>query len=189
MSTEDRILDAAARIFEEVGFRETTTRRIADEAGVNEVTLFRHFRTKERLLMAAVHRHASRAPFPTLPEDPQDPSAELTQWVQGHMARLHQLRHIIIAGLAEQAQYPEACARAVEGPAAVHADLCGWLTRLRERGLATGDWDTAMASRFMMGAMFAASMDAGPSSKDSFSPEIAAAHFVPLFLRAIGVTP
>ena len=46
-----------------------------------------------------------------------------------------------------------------------------------------------MASRFMMGAMFAASMDAGPSSKDSFSPEIAAAHFVPLFLRAIGVTP
>lgn len=187
MSTEDRILDAAARIFEEVGFREATTRRIADEAGVNEVTLFRHFRSKERLLIAAVHRRAEHEPFPTLPLDPVDPAAELMGWVSQHMAHLHRLRHVLAAGLAERAQYPEACARAVEGPARVHADLSGWLIRLRERGLACGDWDPSMAARFMMGAMFATALDGGMSEREPVSPEIAAAHFVPLFLRAIGV--
>jgi AcrR family transcriptional regulator len=34
-----------------------TTRAIAREAGVNEVTLFRHFRTKERLLAAVVQQN------------------------------------------------------------------------------------------------------------------------------------
>ena len=41
--TKDHILEAAARLYGEHGFRGTTTRRIAQEAGVNEVTLFRQF--------------------------------------------------------------------------------------------------------------------------------------------------
>lgn len=189
MSTEERILDAAARVFEEVGFREATTRRIADEAGVNEVTLFRHFRSKERLLIAAVHRKAAHAPFPTLPPAPVDPEAELRTWAVAHMTALYKLRHVIAASLAEHAQYPQACATAAEGPQRVHDDLCGWLTRLRERGLARGDWEAPMAARFMLGAMFATCMDTGHSQKESFSPDVAAAHFVPLFLRAIGARP
>jgi len=42
----ERILDAALNLFSENGFHATTTRKIAQEADVNEVTLFRHFSSK-----------------------------------------------------------------------------------------------------------------------------------------------
>src|SRR5580704_19557347 len=48
--TKKRILDAAERVFSRDGFQGATTREIAREAGVNEVTLFRHFRTRDDLL-------------------------------------------------------------------------------------------------------------------------------------------
>jgi AcrR family transcriptional regulator len=52
--TRVRILDAALELFSKHGFKGTTTRSIASEAGVNEVTLFRHFGSKERLFFAVV---------------------------------------------------------------------------------------------------------------------------------------
>ena len=52
--TRQRLLDAAARVFARDGLTGATTRSIAREAGLNEVTLFRHFQTKERLLAAVV---------------------------------------------------------------------------------------------------------------------------------------
>ena len=45
-----KLLDVAARVYGEYGFRGATTRRIADEAGVNEITIFRQFGSKESLI-------------------------------------------------------------------------------------------------------------------------------------------
>src|ERR1035438_10398506 len=52
--TRQLILSAASRVFARDGLEGATTRAISREAGVNEVTLFRHFGTKERLLEAVV---------------------------------------------------------------------------------------------------------------------------------------
>ena len=46
---QNRILAAAARVYAQYGFRGATTRLIANEAGVNEVTLFRTFGSKAEL--------------------------------------------------------------------------------------------------------------------------------------------
>jgi AcrR family transcriptional regulator len=54
-STEDtrqRMITAALRLFGQVGYTQASTRLIAETAGVNEVTLFRHFGSKKNLLMA-----------------------------------------------------------------------------------------------------------------------------------------
>jgi len=48
------LLNAAARVFARDGLEGATTREISREAGVNEVTLFRHFGTKEHLIEAVV---------------------------------------------------------------------------------------------------------------------------------------
>jgi TetR/AcrR family transcriptional regulator len=48
--TEQKILDAALRVFASEGYAGATTRRIAQEADVTEVTLFRKFQSKENLL-------------------------------------------------------------------------------------------------------------------------------------------
>lgn len=50
--TRERILTAARDVIGRKGKRGATTREIAEVAGVNEATLFRHFGTKEALLVA-----------------------------------------------------------------------------------------------------------------------------------------
>jgi AcrR family transcriptional regulator len=54
--TRERLLDAAAETFSSDGIQGATTREIARRAGVNEVTLFRHFKSKEQLLRAVLER-------------------------------------------------------------------------------------------------------------------------------------
>ncbi len=50
--TRDRIVAAAREVIARKGKRGATTREIADLAGVNEATLFRHFGNKESLIVA-----------------------------------------------------------------------------------------------------------------------------------------
>jgi AcrR family transcriptional regulator len=54
----ERILAAAADLFAELGYSGTTTRGIAERAGVNEVTVFRRFESKAGVLRALVERIA-----------------------------------------------------------------------------------------------------------------------------------
>lgn len=49
ISTEDKILLAASKVFTEKGFSGTRTRDIAEEAGINLALLNYYFRTKEKL--------------------------------------------------------------------------------------------------------------------------------------------
>jgi len=49
-----QILAVARRLFSLQGFRGTTTRQIAEEAGINEAILFRHFRGKDALYWAVL---------------------------------------------------------------------------------------------------------------------------------------
>lgn len=62
MAAEDRrqqILDVAVELFSQKGFRGTTTKEIAQAAGVNEAIIFRHFATKGDLYAAIMDRKAS----------------------------------------------------------------------------------------------------------------------------------
>ncbi|MEB3356692.1 MAG: TetR/AcrR family transcriptional regulator [Synechococcales bacterium] len=54
--TQDRILDAAQRLFARRGYAGTTTRDLAHAAGVAEGTLFRHFENKKSILVEVVTR-------------------------------------------------------------------------------------------------------------------------------------
>ncbi len=74
--TRDRLLEAAARVFARDGLTGATTRAIAREAGVNEVTLFRHFQTKDRLLAAVVQENFGTRLVPSQVEIPT-PTADL----------------------------------------------------------------------------------------------------------------
>jgi len=74
-ATEDagsRILDAASELFAERGYASTTTRAIAERAGVNEVTLFRKFQNKRGILEALGARwaeHMAGLAVPRLPAE------------------------------------------------------------------------------------------------------------------------
>ena len=57
--TRQRILLAAGDVFRAQGYARTTTRAIAAAAEVTEVTLFRHFISKENLFQAVVDHFAN----------------------------------------------------------------------------------------------------------------------------------
>ena len=65
-STREAILASALGEFSRKGFVGTTTKEIAAAAGVAEVTLFRHFASKERLFEATLTNHSFVAQFEPL---------------------------------------------------------------------------------------------------------------------------
>lgn len=69
-----QIAEVAMRLFSERGFRGTTTKEIAQAAGVSEAIIFRHFATKEELYTAIIDYKgcggAAAAPVAGGPEQP-----------------------------------------------------------------------------------------------------------------------
>ena len=49
-STDEKIIKATFSILQKEGFAKATTKKIAAEAGVNEVTIFRNFQHKNNLV-------------------------------------------------------------------------------------------------------------------------------------------
>lgn len=186
MSTDERILVAALRVFMEEGLRGATTRRIAQEAGVNEVTLFRRFGTKESLLIAAMKRDALVS-APQLPDPSADPERDLMAWMEATARRLIRFRGLIRATMEQFEGNPELCQRTQEGPARIREHLTGWFAGLRDQGKAHGTWDPESVARLLMGGIFGEIMrpDA-PLEPDLSTLDRQLAQFARLVLTAVG---
>lgn len=66
ISTEDKILNASIVLFSQKGYNAVTTKEIAKEAGVSEMTLFRHFENKHNLFEKAFERFVFTPEFKAL---------------------------------------------------------------------------------------------------------------------------
>src|ERR1700760_315520 len=53
---QDRILDAAMRVFRRHGFRRSSIEQAAEEAGLTRQALYHHFASKEALFRAVIER-------------------------------------------------------------------------------------------------------------------------------------
>lgn len=192
-----KILQAAARVYAVHGWRGATTRRIAEEAGVNEVTLFRQFGSKEALLGAAMQECARFECHASLPLVPVDPKRELLAWATAHHGNLCRLRTIVRQLMSEAEERPAAFGCAAHGPSAAAAQLRDYVVTLRRHGWLdpvrvsigpTDPSDVTAAVMMLMGALFADAM-----SRDMLpelyplNPEQAVLSYVRLFLRSLGV--
>ena len=130
-NTKERILLAAREIFMRQGYAGATTRQIAAEAGVNEVTLFRHFGNKENIFKAAVEQGA----------DLDQLFARMDSLLSGDFAADMQIigkifmRIMVERGdmvqmmLCEAAHFPEMQAVLVENPRRLREWLSGYLKK------------------------------------------------------------
>ncbi len=57
--TDGAILNGALEVFSRKGYVDATVNAVARSAGVNSLTVFRHFKDKENLFRAVVERHAN----------------------------------------------------------------------------------------------------------------------------------
>src|SRR6266511_3038110 len=59
--TRERLLDAAARVFELKGYEGATVAQIAREAGVTTGAIYAHYASKAELMVDALRAHKERA--------------------------------------------------------------------------------------------------------------------------------
>lgn len=117
MSTRDRIVSEAMRLFAEHGYRGTSVADLESAAGLSpgSGSLYTHFRTKEEVLAAAVERAAvladtGYATFEVLPLG--DLRAELTLIGRGSLLVMDTCADLIRVMLKEADQFPAILAQA-----------------------------------------------------------------------------
>lgn len=193
--TEDhrqRILHAAARVYTQHGWRGATTRRIAEEAGVNEVTLFRQFGSKNALLDLMMHECTRTEQEATFPHEPIYPEQELLDWVTAHHTALVGTRAIVRQMMSDAEHRPDAAGCATHGASAAMAQLREYVVRLRRHGWITESGEVSPAEvraavTMLMGAVFADAMnrDMMPTMFTQPVPETLRA-YVRICLRGVG---
>ena len=188
MERRDQLLSAAAQVYARHGYRGSTTRRIADAAGVNEVTIFRQFGSKDALIHEAIATCGGGPPVPDLPSMPTDPMVELTSWCQAVMQQLVSTKSLIRRCMSERDEHPQLSTVSSSGSTRASSKLRAYLLRLREQHFVDDTFDVTGATAMLMGALFADAMgrDAMPEIFPQ-TPAAAAESYSMLLLRAIGV--
>jgi AcrR family transcriptional regulator len=128
--TRLRILAAARKLYAEKGSRGTTTREVADLAGVNEATLFRHFGTKQQLLSAMLDHFAGVPSFTMLLEHVRSARTLEEQLQRLGLEAVEAMRRkedLMKVGMAEEITNPEAGLCAWRGPAEARRVLAAFM--------------------------------------------------------------
>ena len=188
MEIRDRILEAAARVYALHGYRGATTRLIANEAGVNEVTLFRTFGSKESLFEELARGQADATVVPELPAAPADPERELTAWCRTVLAYLTQQRSFLRKSMSEMEERPLAAEAACRGPNCAGDVLARYVDALKTHHLARPDGETDTAISMFMSSLFGDAMcrEMMPGAFPEPADE-APGRYARCFLRAVGV--
>lgn len=183
--TRDKLLEVTIRIFAEAGYHGTTTRRVAQEAGVNEVTLFRHFGSKETLVREALAAAARRS-RPMLSADLPDPVAELHRWTLALFYYYYENRQLIRRLMGEMVERQELASAICEDSSQEFLQLVGFFETLRTRGLVRADVVSEAAAGILLNALLTNALwrDVWP---DVPNPEENVAGFVELVLKGVGL--
>lgn len=185
--TRERLLDAAQRLYATRGSRGMTTRAVASEAGVNELTLFRNFTNKKGLLAAMTARLAE-VPFVdrTLGEaNTGDLRQDLLHIATGMHENARTMLPFILRALAEAIEHPEHVEMAAARPKAALMRLTAFFSRRMQTGeVRAGDpllmahaFVSMVLSRVLLGPLYAGMVDHP-------EPEVMQT-FVTVFLRGV----
>ena len=74
--TSKKIMKVALKLFSEQGYYPTTTKQIAEEAGVNELTIFRHFGSKSNLFQVTTEYYVIDSKIDSILKNTEDLSFE-----------------------------------------------------------------------------------------------------------------
>lgn len=135
-----RILDAAAQLFAERGYQATTTRQLAERAGVNEVSVFRGFGNKQGVLSAVVQRAVAEQPGRAASALAELPLAEAV-WELARREVVNGLRDGgLMTRLAFEARtVPEVAELFAGGPQANLAAMAAFFGERQQRGEVRSD--------------------------------------------------
>jgi AcrR family transcriptional regulator len=185
--TRQRIIQGAVRLFAEQGYAGATTRAIAEAAGVNEVTLFRHFGNKKNLMQAVIEQ------FSTLSGLSAAFDGQLSGDCREDLFKLglHFLeqRKAVLMALCAAERMPEIREIVARPPILQRQMLSQYLQQQIERGKVRELPNPELAAQAFFGMLFeyAISYELYPESPQAM-PDQVVAQFVDIFVRGIGMS-
>jgi AcrR family transcriptional regulator len=189
--TRGKLLDAAAGIYARKGSRGMTTRAVAQEAGVSELTLFRHFGTKQGLLTALAERFARPEDLDRLFEraDTGDLAADLAAIAAKALAAMREVQVLMRVQIMEVMAHPEQQPFLARRPEAAIARLSAFLAQRQQSGQ-IGPGDTMLMAHIFLAILFARTIGAPlfhrviPHSEEEVLEEI-----VRIFVNGVAARP
>jgi AcrR family transcriptional regulator len=186
--TRERLLDAATETLNRVGIQGATTREIAWRAGVNEVTLFRHFKSKEQLLRAVLQRGlaAEAAILDEHSSWKENLRESLEKYARHYQSLLHKNKDFAGVFLAERHLWPKS----------MQAMIADVIRRVRERsvsiladaqkaGVVRSDLNIECALDAFKNALYVRMLLQGPYLPRNYSNDAYISTVVEIFVRGI----
>jgi AcrR family transcriptional regulator len=151
--TRARILTATRELFERLGTRGTTTREVAERAGVNEATLFRHFGSKRALIGAMREQACGVEEFRSVLAGLSggDLVADLRTLAYHCVEHMAGKRAMMCVSLAEEASGSEDPPE-LRGPSLLKDELASHFSQRVAAGVLRGDPN--FLARYFMGILF-----------------------------------
>jgi len=186
--TSQRILDAALRVFGRDGVSGATTREIARVAKVNEVTLFRYFKSKNELLRQVVMQSSKRyeqvfaeASLKT----PGDLRRTVRTYAETYAQKLRDNENLVRTFMGEMNRHLKLCRRLfVESARPGRQKFITYLQAAQKARLVRKDLDVTIAADALTGMLLAGILRR-PLTDSVYSNARYAETCVDLFLKGI----
>lgn len=153
--TRERILSAASQLMARKGYKGATTKKIAELAGVNEVTLFRHFKSKDGILQTilkemseteALFKKIIERDFPSLRQ-------MLIQYAREYYKIMVDRKELMMICIIESGNHPEFISLFSRVPITAAIVLAEKLEQLHEQGL-VGNVDFLVAAQMFISTLY-----------------------------------
>jgi AcrR family transcriptional regulator len=186
--TSGRILDAALRVFGRDGISGATTREIARVAGVNEVTLFRYFKSKDELMRQMVLRNCQRYQYvfeEARLDSPADFRRTVRSYVEAGAQKLRQNEDLVRTFMGELKRHLKLSRRLfVEASKSSREKFIAYLEAAQKARLVRREIDPVAATDALHG-MLMSGMLRRPLMESSYSWEHYVEACVDIFLKGI----
>jgi AcrR family transcriptional regulator len=165
--TKKRIIISALDLFSSKGFASTTTREIAAAAGVNELTLFRNFGSKDGLLESAIESTLNvegiASDIPPISGDPEEDLFILVEFLRENIRKRRNLYRLMFRDYSN----PIVERNLKEVPGRIKKLLVGRVKQILRPNV-KGDLDYETASIFLMSYFFRSEMQTAMMGIDPF---------------------
>ena len=134
--TAERIIDAALQLISEKGYTAATTKAIAELAGVNEVTVFRHFGNKRGILKAIVDQFSYNPVLQQVLREniTWDLEKDLLNFSLKYFDYMMSIKDFVMIGFKESMHFPEINEEIANVPIHIKNELIHYFDEMHRRG-------------------------------------------------------
>ncbi|MBN1316231.1 MAG: TetR/AcrR family transcriptional regulator [Anaerolineales bacterium] len=186
--TRLKIINAAIKMASIHGYLGATTKAIAKEAGVNEVTIFRLFGSKDNLFDESIERFGGPAVAPQIEAMfTGNLREDMVTAAKGFYKLLYERRALFKLALCESASIPSVAEGLARNPRVFRKTLARYLQKQMDKGVVKQENPEALAQAFL--GMFVTYLISQFIFKEKIEPDISddemVSIFVDIFLNGI----